>query len=189
MRTVYCLALFFAANGWLALGIVAASAASPQHLVIGVLCNVSDMNQSIANSERAMAVPFFKRVLAKDDLAFVISFGETSTLEQPLTSNVERLERAMSRIPPGSGQAAYDAVYVAATEVLTPQTGRNVLVVVSQGRDTNSIEKESNVVAALQKASVTCFVVLDESQSTVGEVEMRRLAEATGGKLFTCEDA
>src|SRR3984885_5431869 len=99
-------------------------------LTIGLLIEVSASQMNLIEIEKTAAYQFFGTVLRKQDLAFLISFGEDSELLQDYTNSPKLLRSGLDglqvssgvggfgrgRVPTISqprGTVLYDAVYVA----------------------------------------------------------------------------
>ncbi len=109
-------------------------------LTIGMLVDVSGSQRNLIDIERNAASQFFRGVLRKKDLAFLISFGEETELLQDYTGSPRllteglgqlRVSSGVSGIHPGPvptmggarGTVLYDAVYLAANEKLKGEVG------------------------------------------------------------------
>src|SRR5690242_18330554 len=104
-------------------------------LTIGLLVDVSRSQENLIDIERRAADQFFRQVLRKKDIAFLISFGEESELLQDYTSsprllldglNQLRVSGGAGGLHPGPvptisqqrGTVLFDAIYLAANEKL-----------------------------------------------------------------------
>jgi Ca-activated chloride channel family protein len=81
----------------------------------------------------ASAVAFLP-VLQPGDEGFVIGFSDKVDLLQDLTSDRDKLERAIRAVDAKGGTTLYDAIY-SASERLAAFDGRRVLLLLSDGRD------------------------------------------------------
>jgi len=94
--------------------------------------------------ERDAAIRFFRRVIRPEkDQAALFSVADYTRLEQPFTSDVERLTQAIQLFPEPKGATALFDGIVEAADYLKKSTGRRVLVIVSDGEDTYSSEKNT----------------------------------------------
>jgi VWFA-related protein len=180
-------------------------------LTIGLLIDVSASQQNLIEIEKNAASQFFGSVLRKQDLAFLISFGEESELLQDYT-NSSRLLRAgleglhvssgVGGFGPGPvptistprGTVLYDAVYVASADQLRGQVGRKVLVLITDGEDQGSKYKIQQAIEAAQKADAIIygFYYVDRQfyagQGLVfggtSDSALRQMSEDTGGHVF-----
>lgn len=93
------------------------------------------------------------------------------------------------------GTLLYDAVAQVSKEKLTSQTGRKALILLTDGEDEGSITKPQQAIEAAQKANAIVYVILIADPEAYGGVyagpfaytgdsQMRRLADATGGRVI-----
>jgi len=71
-------------------------------LTIGMLVDVSGSQANLIGVERSAASQFFREVLRKKDLAFLISFAEETELLQDYTSSGKLLTDGLSQLRPAS---------------------------------------------------------------------------------------
>lgn len=132
------------------------------------------------------------------DLAFVIHFDREVELLQDFTSSRQKLDAALADLQiqqprrdqnqgrggdspgsyPGSqggragfhpaGTLLYDSIYLAANELMKKQSGRKVLIVLSDGRDRGSKESLANAVMAAQRADTLIYSILFADQQGYG---------------------
>lgn len=97
------------------------------------------------------------------------------------------------------GTALYDAVFLAADDVLKPETGRKAMVVISDGVDLGSKLAAEDAINAAQRSEVVVYGIYYADPSLQGrragtsfpglggqngESALREIAEPTGGRLF-----
>jgi VWFA-related protein len=143
-------------------------------LTIGLLIDVSASQMNLIEIEKNAAYQFFGSVLRKQDLAFLISFGEESELLQDYTNSPKLLRAGLEGLHVSSGVGGfgpgpvptisqprgtvlYDAVYVASADELKGQVGRKVLVLITDGEDEGSKYKISQAIEAAQKADAIIY--------------------------------
>jgi Ca-activated chloride channel family protein len=90
-------------------------------------------------------------------LALVIQFDSDVNLVQDFTQNQKDLLKALGTLRAGNNTALYDAVYLAANEKLKNETGRKVMVVISDGADTASKVRKEEAIEAAQKGDVLIY--------------------------------
>ncbi len=118
--------------------------------------DVSGSQANLIDIEKRAGSDFFRSVLKKKDVAFVISFGADSDLLQDITGSPRMLQEGFGPAPleRGSGrflavdlfrlpiiseaQSLYDAVSLAATDRLAKEVGRKVIVLITDGVDQGS---------------------------------------------------
>jgi VWFA-related protein len=183
-------------------------------LTIGLLVDVSGSQRNLIDIERSAASAFFRSVLRKKDLAFLISFGEENELLQDYTGSARllteglgqlRVSSGVSGVHPGPvptmgdprGTVFYDSVYLAADEKLKGEVGRKVIVVITDGVDQGSRKTRNQAIEAAQKADAVIYSI-DYSDPQAygggfgtiriggngGEAELRKMSDETGGRVF-----
>ena len=95
---------------------------------------------------------------------------------------------------PGSqrGTVLYDAVYLSAHDMLSKEVGRKAMILLTDGEDEGSQLKIRDAIEAAQKADAIIYVLLCADRGFYGsfqvgysgEGEMRKLTEATGGRVI-----
>jgi VWFA-related protein len=180
-------------------------------LTIGLLIDVSASQQNLIDIEKNAAYQFFGSVLRKQDLAFLISFGEDAELLQDYTNSPKLLRAGLNGLQVNSGVGGfgpgpvptisqprgtilYDAVYLAAADQLKGQVGRKVLVLITDGEDEGSRYKISQAIEAAQKADAIIygFYYVDRgfymSHGMIfaggSDSTLRQMSEDTGGHVF-----
>jgi VWFA-related protein len=180
-------------------------------LTIGLLIDVSASQMNLIEIEKNAASQFFGTVLRKQDLAFLISFGEDSELLQDYTNSPKLLRAGLDGLQVSSGVGGfgpgpvptisqprgtvlYDAVYVASADQLKGQVGRKVLVLITDGEDEGSKYKISQAIEAAQKANAIIygFYYVDRgfymSRGMIfaggSDSALRQMSEDTGGHVF-----
>jgi VWFA-related protein len=180
-------------------------------LTIGLLIDVSASQMNLIEIEKNAAYQFFGSVLRKQDLAFLISFGEDSELLQDYTNSPKLLRAGLEGLHVSSGVGGfgpgpvptisqprgtvlYDAVYVASADQLKGQVGRKVLVLITDGEDEGSKYKISQAIEAAQKADAIIygFYYVDRgfymSHGMIfaggSDSALRQMSEDTGGHVF-----
>ncbi len=94
----------------------------------------------------------------------------------------------------GAGTALYDSVYLAANEVLSGQTGRKAIVLISDGVDMGSKITLDDAVEAAQRADAVVYSVYYADEETYrrlglgsagrkGQQALEEISEATGGRV------
>jgi VWFA-related protein len=179
-------------------------------LTIGLLIDVSASQENLIDIERSAASAFFAQVLRPKDEAFLISFGEESELLQDYTNSARlltdgmrglRVNSGVGGLGPGPvptaggprGTVLYDAIFVAATDKLTGEVGRKVIVVITDGVDEGSRVSIDSAIEAAQKADTVIYSI-DYSDPAFyrgfgsfgggGEGYLRKMSDATGGQVF-----
>ena len=156
-------------------------------LTLGLLVDTSGSQRNVLNDERDASRRFFDQVLREDrDLAFLIHFDKEVELLEDLTPSRAKLEKALDELqvtepqlqrqrgagyPPddsgGSGGSQrrggthlYDAVKLAADELMIKQKGRKALVLLTDGVDRGSKYTLFEAVSAAQHADTLVYSIL-----------------------------
>lgn len=178
-------------------------------LTIGLLVDVSGSQRNLIEIERQASTAFFSSVLKKKDVAFLISFGADVELLQDITGTPRLLQQGLNRLklntgysgPTGGpvptmnrarGTLLYDAVFLAAGDMLAKEAGRKVVVLITDGEDQGSRETEKQAIEAAQKADVIIYSILYVDRQFYGmggmgysgEGTLKKMSEETGGRLF-----
>jgi VWFA-related protein len=178
-------------------------------LTIGLLVDVSNSQANLIEIERRAASSFFSSVLKKKDEAFLISFGADSNLEQDVTGSPRLLQSALRGMKLNGGFAGinsgpvptmshprgtvlYDAVYVAANEILSKEVGRKAIILITDGEDEGSKLSMKAAIEGAQKADAIIYGILYVDRQFYGGFGMgysgssvlKQMADETGGRLF-----
>lgn len=180
-----------------------------QPLTLGILIDTSPSQGRVLPMEQQTGAMFLRQVLTSKDLAFVIGFDVNVDLLADLTTSTNDLNDALRRthiggggggltpgpVPTGrnaGGTHLYDAVYLAAHDVLGKEIGRKAMILLTDGQDQGSQLKIMDAIEAAQKADTICYVILIADRGFYGgygmgysgDSQMRKLAEATGGRMI-----
>ncbi|MGA9392245.1 MAG: VWA domain-containing protein [Candidatus Sulfotelmatobacter sp.] len=90
------------------------------------------------------------------------------------------------------GTVLYDAVYLSSHDMLAKEVGRKAMVLLTDGEDEGSKLKIKDAIESAQRADAIVYVLLcadrgfygGMSMGYSGESEMRKLTEATGGRVI-----
>lgn len=149
--------------------------------------------------EKHAAVRFFQNVMRPVDQAAIYSISTDVLLSQPMTSNTRVLQQTIESFgKPEGSTSLYDGVF-AALVYLKPFSGRRVIVIVSDGRDTTS-RHDHDFDATLQRLlGDECQVYVVQTglydnanvRDLAAERRMEEFALQTGGAVYipkTVED-
>jgi VWFA-related protein len=183
-------------------------------LTIGMLVDTSKSQENLIDPERRAAYQFFKVVLRKKDMAFLMQFGAEAELLQDSTGSAKMLQDGLNQlrlsvpmgglhpgpVPTAQNQAGtilFDAVYLAANEKLKGEVGRKVIVVITDGDDTGSKISRDKATEAAQKAdSIIYFIDYEDPRyhgggfgtftigRNTGNADMSKMSNETGGRVF-----
>jgi VWFA-related protein len=182
-------------------------------LTLGILIDSSGSQMRVLDMEKEVGGAFLKQILTDKDEAYVMDFNVDAELVQDYTRDVHRLQAALNKVKinagytiptlPGAGggpvpthntpgTVLYDAVYLSAHDMLSKEVGRKAMVLLTDGEDEGSRLKIKDAIEAAQKADAIVYVLLcadrggyfSAGMAYNGESEMRKLTEATGGRVI-----
>jgi len=183
-------------------------------LTMGILVDTSPSQGRVLEVEKSEAEAFLRDVMRPKDLTFVLHFDVEVELLQDFTSDLHRLDRAIdeteingggTRPTPGtfpSGDSAgathlYDAVYLAARELLKNEVGRKVLILLTDGEDQGSKVKLDTALEAAQKSDIIIYSIDIHDRAFYsrqglgygGESKLHKLSDETGGRVIQANNA
>jgi len=152
--------------------------------------------------EKEAALKFFKRVIRPEkDMAALYSVATLSRLEQPFTSEISSITRAIESFPPPEGATSLLDGIVLAADYLREVQGRRVMIIVSDGDDTLSDTTFEETLRALQVANCQVYVVKTTDfenfkrtgsrrgnaniRQLTAERRMNEIAGQTGGAVYS----
>ncbi len=167
-------------------------------LTLGLLVDTSMSQEKVLGAERGASMRLIDQILREDrDRVFLMQFDMNVMLKQDLTSSRRKLSdilpfvdtpsRAELSHQYGGGTLLYDAVEKASLDIMSKQTGRKALIVLSDGVDTGSETPLATAIEAAQKSDTLIYSILfsDSGYYTRdGRGTMSRLAKETGGGFF-----
>jgi len=183
-------------------------------LTLGILIDSSGSQLRVLDMEKEVGGAFLRQILTDKDEAYVIDFNVDASLVQDYTRDVHRLQAALNKVKintgfttapipgagggpvptaPGSqkGTVLYDAVYLSAHDMLAKEVGRKAMILLSDGEDEGSQLKIKDAIEAAERADAIVYVLLCADRGFYigmggysGEGEMRKLTEATGGRVI-----
>jgi VWFA-related protein len=177
-------------------------------ITMGLLIDSSKSMENTLPTEKVVAGGFLQKVLTNKDLAFVISFDISVDLLQDLTGDMHSLRGGLNKarintntsgmspmgnpgpVPTGGGQnkgtLLFDAVYLAADEILSRQVGRKAMIILTDGDDVGSKLRLKDAIEAAQRADSVAYVLLiTDPRYPSNYGDMSKLAEQTGGRIIT----
>ena len=127
----------------------------------------------------------FLNQLKAGDRALVVAISSSADIIAPLSSDRPTQGRAIAALDPWSTTALRDAI-VAALDRLEPESGRQALVLFSDGNDRYSSATEAQVISRARRSNALIYPI------TIGKQRPAFLAELavlTGGRSFLLKDA
>ncbi|HYM11693.1 MAG TPA: VWA domain-containing protein [Bryobacterales bacterium] len=184
-------------------------------LTMGLLVDTSVSQGNLIEAERQASYEFLNQMLrVKKDQSFLISFDINVDLLQDYTDSVRLLRAGLDKLHvnggaggfgggpvPTSGKPRgtllYDAVFLAANDMLRNQVGRKTLVLITDGNDQGSQTSLKEAVAAAQRADAIIYSIeyLDREfyyraggYGVLGGfgsgAALKKMSEETGGRVF-----
>jgi VWFA-related protein len=182
-------------------------------LTLGILIDSSGSQLHVLDMEKEVGGAFLKQILTDKDLAFVLDFNVDASLVQDYTRDVQRLQKALNSVRiqsgvtmptlPGAGggpvptaaspgTVLFDAVYLAAHDMLAKEVGRKAMILLTDGQDEGSRLKIKDAIEAAQKSDSIVYVLLcadrggymSVGMGYYGEGDMKKLTEQTGGRVI-----
>ena len=127
----------------------------------------------------------FLNQLKTNDRAMVVAISSSADLIAPLSADRFTQARAITALDPWSTTALRDAI-LASLDRLEPESGRQALVLFSDGNDRYSQASEADVIARARRSNALIYPI------TIGKQRPAFLAELavlTGGRSFLLKDA
>jgi VWFA-related protein len=149
--------------------------------------------------EKHAATRFFENVLRPVDQAAIYSISTNAELVQPMTSDVRLLQRTIENFgKPEGSTSLYDGIF-AALLYLKPYPGRQVIIIVSDGRDTTSRNDHDFDATRQRLLGDECQIYVVQTglydnanvRDLAAERRMEEFAAQTGGAVYipkTVED-
>jgi len=159
-------------------------------LTIGVLIDKSPSVGRVFGEEKAAAVSFLDTTLKSGDLAMVISFDRTVTLEEDFTEDKKPLRQAINSLTTGNGTSVYDAIYLACKEQLPKEGGRKAIILISDGEDNTSKVKLPEALVAAHQSDAVIYSISNRAGGffgnppNAGAETLKRFSLETGGTVY-----
>ena len=157
-----------------------------QPLTVVLLIDTSGSVKDKLAFEQEAASEFLRQTLRKNkDLAAIVQFDSEVSLIQDFTYDYPVLEDAILSIRAGGSTKLYDAIWVSVNELLRHEVGRRMLVILSDGADTQSLTREHEALKIAQEQDVVIYGIGVRSgrfDSDFGK--LKKFAEGTGGLFF-----
>jgi Ca-activated chloride channel family protein len=176
-------------------------------ITIAMLIDISGSEEYTLPIEKAAARRFFQKVLRPNkDLGAVVTFENEAVLVQNLTSDVEKLWRALDSVRPsvvtasvgtvsgtppindsGAGSTAlYDAIYAVSSDLLRREAGRRVIILITDGVDTSSRMKLRDAIERAWRSEIIIYSIGigDPAMGGVDSGVLKKIAAETGGRAF-----
>jgi VWFA-related protein len=149
-------------------------------LILGLLVDTSLSQRDVIDEERTASSTFLDQMLTTPkDKAFIMQFAAETELLQDLTASRPQLQAALKEIDTpgrssnssdddttpahrprgGGGTVLYDALFLASDEIMSKQTGRKAIIILSDGGDRGSRETLVKSIEAAQRADTIIYAI------------------------------
>jgi VWFA-related protein len=178
-------------------------------LTLGIMVDTSPSQRDVLRTEQEEADQFLHEVMRPKDMAFVLHFDVDVELLQDFTEAVPRLTRAVDEtvingggqgplpgtFPTGDSGGAthlFDAIYLAANDLMSQEVGRKVLIMLTDGGEQGSKVSEQGALEAAQKSDCMIYSVDIVDRAFYrgggfgfnGDSILKKLSEETGGRVI-----
>ena len=159
-------------------------------LTIGVTMDTSgSMIASLGEAQRA-AVEFLERVVDPQDQCFAVGFSDEPQLIMPRTQDVGAVAETLEGLRANGWTALHDAV-VFSLYYFSDVQGRRVLILLSDGDDTDSRLEYEHALEYARQSSVVIYTIGLKNESLDGKAKRKlaQLAQESGGRSFLIDRA
>jgi VWFA-related protein len=183
-------------------------------LSVVLLIDTSDSQRGILQDEKSAAEKFVDSVVRPDrDRAAIVSFTGAPKVEQQPTNNLAKLHDAIKRVrieisaenarriangedrlpkdqDPSGYTGIWDAMWMVVSNLLekSPEGTRRAVVLLSDGDDTSSSVKRSEVINLAIKSDVAIYAIgMRDQNFPEGKLDsgaLRKITDNTGGRAF-----
>src|ERR1700752_108886 len=172
-------------------------------LYVAVLMDTSGSTAGKLKFQQESAMNFIQTVIKpRKDRVLFATFDDEINLMQDFTDKLDLLDKAVYSVKKiGTHTALFDAIWQFCDEKMRSVPGRRVLLVVTDGEDTNSRANIRDAIDIAQRTETTIFAISTKAGflATVPGVEagqvsdkkdkdLQTLAEETGGAAFFTGD-
>jgi len=160
-----------------------------QPMTVVLLIDTSGSVKDKLAFEQEAASEFLRQTLRKNkDLAAIVQFDSEVSLIQDFTYDYSVLENAILSIRAGGSTKLYDAIWVSVNELLRHEVGRRMLVILSDGADTQSLTRDKEALKIAQEYDVVIYGLGVRSRRFDSDFgKLKEYAEGTGGLFFNSE--
>ena len=149
---------------------------------VGVLIDQSGSMEERMEGAKEAAIGFFRRIIKKNDRAFVGAFAGDPSKNAPFVSEIGTLETQVNAIGKASGSTAlYDAIITGLYRFRNVQ-GRKALVIITDGADTSSRLTYDDMLTYARASRVPLYFI--GIGFGLSDGSMKNLAAETGGVAY-----
>jgi VWFA-related protein len=152
-----------------------------EKLAVALLFDRSGSMKKALEEAKAAALDFIERMSTEDQIG-IISFDDLVRVDAEFTADRTVIEEAIKTINLGRDTALFDAIDKALDMLKEVPTNRQALVILSDGKDTKSRLKRSDVLPKAKSQGVPLFTI---NLALEGDQEnLAALSTETGGASF-----
>lgn len=178
--------------------------ASDLPLTLALMVDVSGSQRTFISDEWRASDIFFQTMLTRpQDRATLIQVDARVHTLGMLTNSAERLHLALTQLgqnpSTANGTLLNEGVYLAVKQLLSRERGRKAIVLLTDGGDNGSRYKLEQAIEEAQRSNVSVYAVEYSAWSDLSELApvrtapqrdpgaalLKKLAEATGGHVYT----
>ena len=155
---------------------------------LGLLLDTSDsMFGQRLKDARAAVERFLFDLLDQGDEYFVLAFNHQPHILTAWTSRPEVVRRALGRLQPSGGTAAYDAVMASLPMFVKRSRERAAILIISDGADTASDTGLRDVRSALRRSDAFAYAIAIDApgpqaiNTRVNPAALREITDDSGG--------
>lgn len=162
-------------------------------LSIALAVDTSESTRRDLDLEVASAKKFVHSVVRPVDRLAVFQITENVDRVIGFTSDLKWIDRGIDNLRVGAGTSLYDAIYLAADELMDRE-GRKVLVLITDGGDTTSRAGYASALRRAQQAEAIVYSIIvvpianDAGRNTGGEHALIQISKDTGGRYYYAEN-
>ena len=166
---------------------------APLAIVLSIDLSLS-VHKDFAQEQQA-AQRFAKDVLRPQDRADLLAFSDGTQEVTGFTGNARRIASGLSGLHPGTGGTAFYSSIALASQLLRPEHGRRVLVIISDGGNTVNGVNYQDALDEAVRDEVMIYSIIDvpiaasAGRDLAGEHAMITLSEQTGGRAYYADQA
>ncbi len=155
-----------------------------QPLTVVLAVDTSGSMKEKISFEQRVASDFLSEILRTNkDMAAVLQFDGEVNLVQDFTYDHELLRNAILGIEAGGATKLYDAIWLAIEDLLSREIGRRVLVILSDGADTQSVITDDEAIHLAQVQDVVIYGIgVKNAHSNFRK--LKKFCKETGGLFF-----
>ncbi len=164
-------------------------------LAIALSIDLSGSTHKDFPTEQQAAQHFAREVLRPQDRADLLAFSDGTREVTRFTSDPRRIANGLASLHPGKGGTAFYASIFLAAQLLRPEHGRRVLVVISDGGNTAGNVNYQEALDEAVRDEVAIYSIIDvpiaasAGRELGGEHAMITLSEQTGGRAYYADQA